>query len=123
MSLINKEKLIEMLNELTWYHQNRNKDMVSGANPDDHQAWYKADDVYKIVEDLPVEQLKRRIGKWIWEVNGMDWGLGAWCCSECGSKPQTWWESDRKYNPLMCSGSSFCGNCGARMVGEQDEVD
>ena len=73
-----------------------------------------------------VERLKElpsaepRKGKWIWNVNGMDWGLGAWTCSECKNKPDTWWESDRKFNPLMCSGGSFCGNCGADMRGEKE---
>ena len=58
-----------------------------------------------------------RHGRWIWNQDGMDWGLGAWCCSECGSKAETWWANDSGYNPLHCSGGHFCGNCGAIMVG------
>ena len=56
-----------------------------------------------------------RYGHWVWNPDGMDWGLGAWVCSECHAKPGTWWEADKKYNPLRCSGGHFCGNCGARM--------
>ena len=51
--LIRRSDAIEAIEVVDWYHQNRNKDMVSGANSDDHQAWYKADDVYKALEAVP----------------------------------------------------------------------
>ena len=51
--LISRADAIEAIEETDWYHQNRNKDMVSGANSDEHQAWYKADDVYKALEAVP----------------------------------------------------------------------
>ena len=68
-------------------------------------------------EQLPSAQPERKTGRWVWNPNGMDWNLGAWCCSECRTKAETWWANDEKYNPLMCSGGEFCGNCGARMEG------
>lgn len=55
---------------------------------------------------------------WKWDPDGLDWGIGAWCCSECRSKAETWWAKDKKYNPLHCSGGYFCGNCGAKMDGD-----
>ena len=58
--------------------------------------------------------VKIRHGKWVWDENGVDWGLGAWECSECHHKPETWWEAD-KGNPYRCAGSKFCPNCGAKM--------
>lgn len=51
---------------------------------------------------------------WEWDENGMDWNLGAWRCSHCRCKAETWWATD-KHNPLRCAGSHFCGNCGADM--------
>lgn len=51
---------------------------------------------------------------WEWDENGMDWNLGAWTCSNCRRKAETWWAND-KHNPLRCAGSHFCGNCGAEM--------
>lgn len=51
--LIRRSDAIKAVENVTWYHQNRNKDMVSGANSDEHQAWYKADDVYKALEAVP----------------------------------------------------------------------
>lgn len=52
---------------------------------------------------------------WEWDQNGMDWNLGAWTCSNCRCKAETWWAND-KHNPLRCAGSHFCGNCGAEML-------
>ena len=70
-----------------------------------------------ILCDIPAaDVVEVRHGKWVWDENGMDWGLGAWTCSECHLKPETWWEAD-KGNPYRCAGSSWCNNCGARMDG------
>lgn len=52
---------------------------------------------------------------WEWDPDGMDWGIGAWKCSNCGSKAETWWAKDGNSNPLKCAGSHYCGNCGATM--------
>lgn len=51
--LIKRSDAIEAIECVDWYHQNSNKDMVSGANSDEHQAWYKANDVYKALEAVP----------------------------------------------------------------------
>lgn len=65
--LIEKQAAIDAIEEVDWYHQNKNKDMVSGANSSEHQAWYKADDVYKTLESLPstnaipIEWIEKRI--------------------------------------------------------------
>lgn len=56
---------------------------------------------------------------WEWDENGMDWNLGAWTCSNCRRKAETWWAND-KHNPLRCAGSHFCGNCGADCRGGND---
>jgi len=56
--LIERQAAIDAIEELDWYHQNCNNEMVSGANSSEHQAWYKADDVYKALEDLPSAQPK-----------------------------------------------------------------
>lgn len=50
---ISREDTIEKMEEVDWYHQNKNGEMVHGANPAEHQAWYKAEDVYKVLEDMP----------------------------------------------------------------------
>ncbi len=54
-------------------------------------------------------------GTWEWDPDGIDWGIGAWKCSNCGSKAETWWAKDGNSNPLKFAGSHYCGNCGATM--------
>lgn len=54
--LISRQAAIDAIENTDWYHQNANKDMVSGANPDRHQAWYKAEDVYNELESVPSAQ-------------------------------------------------------------------
>jgi hypothetical protein len=56
-NLIYRQAAIDALDNLEWFHQNANKDMVSGANPEHHQAWYKEQDVYKTLEQLPSVKL------------------------------------------------------------------
>ena len=79
-------------------------------------ALQRADDAIDLIPAADVARVRH--GRWVWNPNGMDWGIGAWCCSECKSKAETWWANDPIYNPLHCSGGHFCGNCGARMDGD-----
>jgi hypothetical protein len=64
--LISRQAAIDAIENTDWYHQNANNDMVSGANPDTHQAWYKAEDVYKALESVPSAQPERMTNRqWI----------------------------------------------------------
>lgn len=64
--LIRRSEAIEVLENTDWYHQNANKDMVNGANSDEHQAWYKAEDVYKALDSVPSAQPERMTNRqWI----------------------------------------------------------
>lgn len=53
---IERQDVIDAIEGIDWYHQNKNKDMVHGANSSEDQAWYKADDIYKTLEALPSAQ-------------------------------------------------------------------
>ena len=53
--LISRQAAIDAFENTDWYHQNANKDMVSGAS-NEHEAWYKADDVYNALESVPSAQ-------------------------------------------------------------------
>ena len=99
--LIKKSDAIEAIELVDWYHQNRNKDIVSGANSREHQAWYKAEDIYEALEAVPAVKLKR--GKWIWDKDGL------WNCSECGLRV------------FIYAKGNYCPNCGAHMKGADDE--
>ena len=111
--LIRRSDAIEAIEVVDWYHQNRNKDMVSGANSDEHQAWYKADDVYKALEAVP--SADRPQGEWIDAEIPLESG---------GSMPIQACNLCKTFYPLAYTGGGhrFCPNCGARMKGADDEV-
>ena len=93
--LISRQAAIDAIENTDWYHQNANKDMVSGANPDEHQAWYKADDVYKALESVPSAQPEEVIPHRNYKYLSDYWCECGWhlgkkgdvkYCSECGRK-------------------------------------
>jgi len=71
----------------------------------------------KAIPAADVREVKK--GKWYWDKDGMDWGIGSWRCSECHSRPETWWQCERS-TPYNKSGHYFCPNCGADMRGETE---
>lgn len=58
--LIRRSEAIDVIENTDWYRQDANNEMVLGANPDMHQAWYKAEDVYKALESVPSAQPEPR---------------------------------------------------------------
>ena len=54
--LISRAAVVDAIDGVDWYHQNQHGEMVHGANDDEHQAWYKADDIYKAIESVPPAQ-------------------------------------------------------------------
>lgn len=64
------------------------------------------------VSTLPSAQ---KPGKWVWDEDAIDWGMGAWVCSKCKNRPQTFWETSKKIYPLKWVGSQYCPNCGTKM--------
>ena len=59
---------------------------------------------------------KQSEGEWVYNPNGMDWGLGAWECSLCGCNNNSL-PMDKNIKPLRWAGAKYCGNCGAKMKG------
>lgn len=74
------------------------------------------------LNELPAaDVVEVRHASWVWNPDGMDWGIGAWVCGKCKSRPETWWNTVKESHPLRCSGSRYCGNCGAKMDGGQEK--
>ena len=74
--LIKRQYAIDAIENITWYHQNANKDMICGANSEEHQAWYKIEDVYKALNCIPSAQSEQilyanmsdaEFEKWLYE--------------------------------------------------------
>lgn len=75
----------------------------------------------ELIKSLPAADVRPVVmGRWGWDENGMDWGIGAWRCSVCHSRPETTWQTMTDIIPLRWSGSHYCPNCGARMEGFDD---
>ena len=51
--LISRQATVNAIEDVDWYHQNKNGEMVLGANSAEHQAWYKADDIYEALNSVP----------------------------------------------------------------------
>lgn len=45
------KRIEEAIDNVDWYRQNADKDMVIGA-ANEHEAWFKAEDVYKALENV-----------------------------------------------------------------------
>lgn len=50
--LIRRSDAIQAIEDVAWFHQNRNKDLVSGAS-DEGEAWYRAQDIYDALDNVP----------------------------------------------------------------------
>ena len=44
-------RIEEAIDNVDWYRQDDNKDMVIGAS-NEHEAWYRAEDIYRALENL-----------------------------------------------------------------------
>lgn len=44
-------RIEEAIDNVNWYRQDANKDMVIGAS-NEHEAWYKAEDVYQALKKV-----------------------------------------------------------------------
>ncbi len=105
------EDLVERLRECT-AEQNGEKTLWC-------QAADVIDDLLYICKRQAEEMMPVVFGRWYWDKDGMDWGIGAWRCSACEAMSPMWWNTD-KGSPMRKSGHRFCPNCGARMIGVED---
>lgn len=59
-------------------------------------------------------------GKWVYNKNATDWGIGGYVCSECQNKNNNL-PCNRVKSVRMFSGAKYCPECGAKMDVEQEE--
>ena len=93
----------ELVWEIDWWEGQQHVELVGFA------PTYKIRLVGADADVAPV-----RHGYWVWDEDGMDWGIGSWRCSECHTRPETWWQGN-KSSPYNKSGHYYCPNCGAQM--------
>lgn len=56
-------------------------------------------------------------GRWEYDQNATDWGIGGYVCSVCKNKNNNL-PCSRVKSVSFFSGAKYCPNCGARMDGE-----
>ena len=54
--LISRQSAIDAMEDVDWYHINKNGQLVHGANSKEDEPLYKAEDVYKVLNDMPSAQ-------------------------------------------------------------------
>ena len=52
-ALVERDVITDAIDKTDWYHQAPNKEMVHGANSAEDQAWYKAQDIYSVIDNAP----------------------------------------------------------------------
>ena len=73
----------------------------------------------QMLEKLPsVDAEPVKHGRWIFDKNANDLGIGGYVCSECRAKNNNL-PCAETMNPMLFVGSSFCPNCGVKMGGAE----
>lgn len=68
-----------------------------------------------IMSDIPTADVAPVVhGRWIYDRNATDWGIGGYICSECKTRNNNL-PCNRIKTVSLCSGAKFCPNCGAKM--------
>ena len=74
-----------------------------------------------IARQSKVEAKVIEYAHWVYDSNGLDWGLGAWVCSSCHMKNDNIPVMKLDINPMWFAGSKFCPNCGKTMIKAEDD--
>ena len=57
---ISRKATIDAMENVDWYHINKDGQLTHGANSNEDEPLYKAEDVYKVLNDMPSAQPKKR---------------------------------------------------------------
>lgn len=80
-----------------------------------------AEAVLFIIRNIPSADVAPVVhGKWVYNKNATDWGIGGYVCSECQNKNNNL-PCNRVKSVRMFSGAKYCPECGTKMDMEQEE--
>lgn len=57
---ISRKATIDAMEDVDWYHINKDGQLTHGANSEEDEPLYKAEDVYKVLNDMPTAQPEQR---------------------------------------------------------------
>ena len=86
-----------------------------------YSDWETAGVLALIISQPKVEAKAIEYAHWVYDPNGLNWGLGAWVCSSCHIMNNNIPTMQPDINPLLFSGSRFCPNYGKTMVKVEDD--
>lgn len=82
---------------------------------------YFSDVVSAMIDELPaVDAEPVRHGRWVFDKNANDWGIGGYVCSECKAKNDNL-PCTEVAVPSMFMGTKYCPSCGAKMDMEKEK--
>ena len=100
---VEREVLIDRVEEIDWYHIGSQGDLARGACSDGDTPLYKADDIYEALESVPAaDVVEVRHGKW----KKVSEKYPRYVCTAC----------DHLYNNKEYK---HCPFCGAKMDGKE----
>ena len=101
--------------------------LIDSLYEHEFQIFCPLDDVSTVIDAEPavdavlaVDAEPVRHGKWVYDPNANDWGIGGYICSECHVKNNNL-PCSNVANPMIFVGTKYCPNCGAKMDLEDDE--
>ncbi len=93
LDTISRNAAIEAMEDVDWHHINSNGQLVHGANSKEDEPLYKAEDVYKVLNDIPSAQseiVRCKDCRYMTEHYDTDGNVPYWTCSE--------WDSGTDYD-------------------------
>ena len=128
---IDADALKDKIDKTTWYHISRSGTLAQGANRDLHTPLFKADDVYKVIDEVPAaDVVEVKHGEWIYKHRHRG-GFDRLITYDDFGNPHTVtvdnrYECDEPYcsvcGKLGGDFLNYCGNCGAKMDVSKNEI-
>lgn len=107
------------MDELISKDKLRQEALKIGGQP--YSDWETAGVLSLIARQPKVEAKAIEYAHWVYDRNGLDWGLGAWVCSACRIKNDNIPAMQPDINPMWFAGSKFCPDCGKTMIKAKDD--
>lgn len=71
-------------------------------------------EVAGVIEEVPSTEPEQKVGHWVYKDGARGFGIGAWCCSECGEENESL-PFHKCKDPYAYVASRYCACCGAKM--------
>ena len=115
---IEREAVIDEIEDTTWYHISCQKNLVEGAACET-DALYKATDIYNVIKSAPTaDVVEVRHGEWVETQEPLGWRDVD--CAECSVCHESWIiDEDASIDDYKCTWH-YCPNCGAKMDGDKE---